>query len=328
MSTVQPTQEILANLSRSLNGLPATRDGISTEQQREDTLAQECSYPPVTVSNEKRWWCVSCKVSFPGLRNLAKHEREKCEWKANYCCGIGFCQAVYTIPSRLKDHHKSAHHCASCKEGNEHVEGAKSELPVKRLWGCPCCIRCFEDQTEFKQHATFHLKDDPYLNQWSLGTKLKSLLHHPAMAQSLLLYPSWESWCFEDLGAKSLKPQANALCSGLERQYVPASFSAVYHQMPAPAALALSAFRLSVGNPSAATPCTPGAPRTDLPDASRPLEGQRSPGMIEPIRYDNVGAGTSRGYVSCTTLPPLGHQIFEELSPWLPAADDWELEDD
>jgi len=195
--------------------------------------------------------CYTCNVSYKNATTLAKHQTEFCERKVEWVC-LACPRRVFGLQERLNRHHMDAH-ADSCPYGCDKREKLHSEacklqlskysrhLAIKKAWGCPCCVKCFESLEEWSYHVSSHPIQNEKVQNWSFSTMIWSLLKQPYISHHVTP-KCWECCIWSTLS----KELTLSLRHALERHEVPAAVSAHvdYCGLDGPAVLVKYAFNL------------------------------------------------------------------------------------
>jgi hypothetical protein len=279
---------------------------------------------------------VSCKSP----TTLDKHQKEICERTTEWICQSCAPQKRYTggLLDRLQRHHLDVHGgvCENgCpKKGNlvDLSEPCKLKLstsfkqvPEKRAWGCPCCLKCFQTFQEWTKHAEAHPMQIGGIENWAWRTMIRSLLSNPHLSQAGSHY-NWQlcTW-------SSLKKEGWAnLRFVLERWTLPPYVTdhQDYASLDTPDALALYAFRLgTTGQAFPGTPLSTTSSPFVPPDVATPAflnqrywtsdtepEGHRSEQVGSRYRPHPARHDTSSGYLSASSTEIIG-QPYRMMLP-------------
>ena len=115
------------------------------------------------------------------------------------------------------------------------------ELPSKKAWGCPCCLRCFDTVEAWTRHGRNHPVQNNKVVGWSLSIMVQSLLDQPYLKDAVAHLP-WHA-CDP---AKVKAEVCQDLREALERHKLPDAVQGHYdyRHLKLPDALAQYAFRL------------------------------------------------------------------------------------
>ena len=97
---------------------------------------------------------------------------------------------------KLSQHHLD-NHGGGCvlgckKQGGlcePHLNRSVFELPPKKAWGCPCCLRCFDTFEAWTKHGGNHPIENDKIVGWSLRTMVESLVHQPYLKDAVAHLP-------------------------------------------------------------------------------------------------------------------------------------------
>ena len=171
--------------------------------------------------------CIACNVRCKSVQGLEKHQHEFCERKRDWVCAE--CGKRFGLQDRLERHHLDTH-TGTCpyncnKQTRVLGEQCKTQLaactedaPEKKAWGCPCCLKCFKDQTSWNSHKDIHRTWNHVVENWSFTTMVRSLLTQSYLAVAAAPYP-WQSCDWSTLG----KDTRQTLRFALERLTIPSS---------------------------------------------------------------------------------------------------------
>jgi hypothetical protein len=197
--------------------------------------------PPVQI-------CVACNTPCANKSSLIRHQREHCERKVEWLCRLCVPTKNFYRKEKLSQHHIDNHGeaCVSgCKQRGglceQHLKRSLLELPPKKAWGCPCCLRCFDTVDSWTRHGRNHPVQNDKVVGWSSSIMVQSLLDQPYLKDAVVHLP-WHA-CDP---AKVKAEVCQDLREALERHKLPDAVQGHYdyrHLWP-PEALAQYAFRL------------------------------------------------------------------------------------
>lgn len=195
--------------------------------------------------------CVSCNISFTNKSSLSRHQQQHCERKVVWFCRFCFPKREFYRKEKLSQHHLD-HHGVDCIDGCKdhgrglcgwHLRGSILNLPEKKAWGCPCCLRWFESWDAWDKHSANHAVQNGQVVGWSLSMMVQSLLLQPFLGEAIERSPL-------PLQMSRLSNVKADICQNLrealERHKLPDAVQAHYdyRHLQLPEALALYAFRL------------------------------------------------------------------------------------
>jgi hypothetical protein len=190
---------------------------LSSFQPTRHTLQnQESPYPTCAAFTQKPF-CFACNEHFKNKGSLSRHQKEQCEREKVATCSL--CpppQLMYYSERRLFQHHVASHG-DKCKNGcskkelsgpcKEHLSESFEELPPKKAWGCPYCVRCFKSFDERNCHCIGHFNKAGKAPQWSFGIMITSLLQQDNLTDARMCHDPPEPSTWSTINEKT--------CSGL-----------------------------------------------------------------------------------------------------------------
>lgn len=210
-------------------------------------------YPltPIKQNPPAGYICVSCNISFTNKSSLSRHHQEHCERKVVWLCRFCVPKREFYRKEKLSRHHLD-HHGVDCVEGCKdhgrglcdwHLPGSILNLPAKKAWGCPCCLRWFGSCEAWEKHSVNHAVENGQVVGWSLSTMVQSLLFQPFLGEAIARSPL----PLQMFHLSNVKVDiCQNLREALERHKLPDAVQAHYdyRHLQLPEALALYAFRL------------------------------------------------------------------------------------
>ena len=211
-------------------------------------LANQGSPIPIPKNDPPVHICVACNIPFTKQSSLIRHQREHCERKVEWICWLCVPTKNFYRKEKLSQHHIENHGEAcvpGCKQRGglcePHLKHSVFELPSKKAWGCPCCLRCFDTVDDWTRHGRNHPVQNDKIVGWSLSIMVKSLLFQPYLTDAVAHLP-WDA-CDP---AKVKAEVCQDLREALERHTLPDAVQGHYdyRHLRLPEALAQYAFRL------------------------------------------------------------------------------------
>lgn len=206
---------------------------------------------PINTSPPAVHICVACNIAFTNKSTLSRHQKQHCERKVEWVCGLCVPKKNFYRKDKLCQHHIDSHGAMcvpGCKQQwgglcERHLNQATSELPPKKAWGCPCCLRCFDTFAAWTSHGGNHPVQNDKVVGWSLSMMVQSLMLQPYLKDAITHLP-WEV-CDP---AKVKADVCQTLREALERHKLPDAVQIHYdyRHLQLPEALVQYAFCLVV----------------------------------------------------------------------------------
>ena len=153
---------------------PPVNENGSRRPMKSPSLHKKLPLPP-------KYFCTSCDANGFGRKGDWKsHETEFHEHQEEYKCN--FCDKVYHRKHRFIRHHTKAH----CRDGCQHAETCRRELPKKRAWGCGFCVICLTDRSHRDEHIAGHYEDGKKKPDWNHSLVILGLLRQTYVAHAWL----------------------------------------------------------------------------------------------------------------------------------------------
>ena len=192
--------------------------------------------------------CVACNKPCRNKSSLSRHQKQHCEREVEWLCSLCVPKKSFYRKDKLSEHHINKHGnacVADCKQQRGglcvfHLSLSKVQNWLKKAWGCPCCLQCFDTLAAWTIHSASHPVQNDSVVGWSLITMVQSLLLQPCLQEAVAGLP----WGICDL-AKVKAEVCQDLREVLERHRLP---NAVhdhydYRHLQVPEKLAHYAFR-------------------------------------------------------------------------------------
>lgn len=203
--------------------LSNTANGGAPEPLLNERQSQVASSLPLLATKKV---CIACDTPCKNPRALRRHQVEFCERQLEWVCPE--CpEQTFGLQDRLNRHHfdihattcargcvkHSAHHAELCKT---FLSACSRMMAEKKVWGCPCCVRCFHSRAAWHDHSLSHVTENGKVVEWSFNTMVRSLLQQQDLAMICSKY-DWSGCDWSRLG----KDERWNLRLALERHMLP-----------------------------------------------------------------------------------------------------------
>jgi hypothetical protein len=150
--------------------------------QSSPQVNQASPYPQTAESCPHEHYCIICKKCYDDRNGLKRHRKEECErpgyWLCLHCPSNRW--TTFKRLEMLKHHHSKEHEAVAGLD----IEDAEQEFPKQKAWGCPCCVACFYNLEDWRDHEKAHGQNvmchdkngDTKIVGWEWNTLVASLI--------------------------------------------------------------------------------------------------------------------------------------------------------